>query len=407
MNIRNDFPAILKDSNFQAFSMKRSDDNTGGIIKIPDVSAVTASVAQQQQLQQSVFVQRQQPHIEMRPSASSGSQITLPRAHTSVATGSGGVTVYRSDAAGNPPAAHSGGVAVTTTPSAAAASQQPPAAHLTQTSVVSQQAPPPPVPTIKPEQITLPTTPVSLPYGTAVTTTYQAVSAPPMKTLTQPTVQRADQPNSVHPPSIIHKQPAAHQNFPSIRTVSKTQLSSEISSPQLSFKRFVENMGRKCPGHSEASRCKSCNASDCDILTCELEGCEYEEMNLEIARLRENGEYEAAENVPMPLSQRVPTMPPVAPIRPRVISTSEYVPDPPSPEVFPVGPVVPQGPVRRPIPLLPQVPLPQAEPNCYDCAQPFPSSPEPSTSCTSIPCVRVLSFENMVRLLLKIFFLAY
>ena len=191
--------------------MKRNDDNTGGIIKIPDVSAVTASVAQQQQLQQSVFVQRQQPHIEMRPSVSSGSQITLPRAHTSV-SGSGGVTVYRSDG-GNPPAAHSGGLAITTTPSAAAVSQQPPAAHLTQ----SQQGP---LPTsIKPEQITLPTTPVSLPYGTAVTTTYQAVSAPPLKTLTQPTVQRADQPNSVHPPSIIHKQPA-HQNFPSIRTVS-------------------------------------------------------------------------------------------------------------------------------------------------------------------------------------------
>ena len=191
--------------------MTRNDDNTGGIIKIPDVSAVTASVAQQQQLQQSVFVQRQQPHIEMRPSVSSGSQITLPRAHTSV-SGSGGVTVYRSDG-GNPPAAHSGGLAITTTPSAAAVSQQPPAAHLTQ----SQQGP---LPTsIKPEQITLPTTPVSLPYGTAVTTTYQAVSAPPLKTLTQPTVQRADQPNSVHPPSIIHKQPA-HQNFPSIRTVS-------------------------------------------------------------------------------------------------------------------------------------------------------------------------------------------
>ena len=187
--------------------MKRNDDNTGGIIKIPDVSAVTASVAQQQQLQQSVFVQRQQPHIEMRPSVSSGSQITLPRAHTSV-SGSGGVTVYRSDGAGNPPAAHSGGVAITTTPSAA--SQQPPAAHLTQ----SQQGPPT---SIKPEQITLPTTPVSLPYGTAVTTTYQAVTQPPLKTLTQPTVQRADQPNSVHPP-IIHKQPA-HQNFPSIRTV--------------------------------------------------------------------------------------------------------------------------------------------------------------------------------------------
>ena len=192
--------------------MKRNDDNTGGIIKIPDVSAVTASVAQQQQLQQSVFVQRQQPHIEMRPSVSSGSQITLPRAHTSV-SGSGGVTVYRSDG-GNPPAAHSGGVAITTTPSAAAASQQPPAAHLTQ----SQQGPL--STSIKPEQITLPTTPVSLPYGTAVTTTYQAVSAPPLKTLTQPTVQRADQPNSVHPPSIIHKQPA-HQNFPSIRTVSR------------------------------------------------------------------------------------------------------------------------------------------------------------------------------------------
>ena len=129
--------------------MKRSEDNTGGIIKIPDVSAVTASVAQQQQLQQSVFVQRQQPHIEMRPSAaSSGSQITLPRAHASATPGSGSVTVYRSDG-GNPPAAHSGGVAVTTTPSAATASQPPPSAHLSQTSVVPQQPPP----TIKPEQI--------------------------------------------------------------------------------------------------------------------------------------------------------------------------------------------------------------------------------------------------------------
>ena len=51
-----------------------------------------------------------------------------------------------------------------------------------------------------------------------MTTTYQAVTAPPLKTLTQPTVQRADPPNAVHPP-IIHKQTTAHQNFPSIRTI--------------------------------------------------------------------------------------------------------------------------------------------------------------------------------------------
>jgi hypothetical protein len=117
--------------------MKRNDDNTGGIIKIPDVSAVTASVAQQQ-LQQSVFVQRQPTtHIEMssRPSVTSvgGSQISLPRAHPGgPAPGTTGVTVYRSDggAVSNPPAAHSGGIAVTTTPSSAASSQQPPAAHI-------------------------------------------------------------------------------------------------------------------------------------------------------------------------------------------------------------------------------------------------------------------------------------
>ena len=127
--------------NFQLLSlyrsMKRNDDNTGGIIKIPDVSAVTASVAQQQ-LQQSVFVQRQPTtHIEMssRPSVTSvgGSQISLPRAHPGgPAPGTTGVTVYRSDggAVSNPPAAHSGGIAVTTTPSSAASSQQPPAAHI-------------------------------------------------------------------------------------------------------------------------------------------------------------------------------------------------------------------------------------------------------------------------------------
>ena len=117
--------------------MKRNDDNTGGIIKIPDVSAVTASVAQQQ-LQQSVFVQRQPTtHIEMssRPSVTSvgGSQISLPRAHPGgPAPGTTGVTVYRSDggAVSNPPAAHSGGIAVTTTPSSVASSQQPPAAHI-------------------------------------------------------------------------------------------------------------------------------------------------------------------------------------------------------------------------------------------------------------------------------------
>ena len=131
--------------------MKRNDDNTGTIIKIPDVSAVTSvSVAQQQLQQQSVFVQRQQPtpgggaHIEMsRPNVTT-SQITLPRAHNAGATG---VTVFRSDGNVAPPAAHSGGVAVTTTPSAS--SQQPPAAHIAQPSVVSQQPPP----ALKAEQI--------------------------------------------------------------------------------------------------------------------------------------------------------------------------------------------------------------------------------------------------------------
>ena len=137
--------------------MKRNDDNTGGIIKIPDVSAVTASVAQQQ-LQQSVFVQRQpSTHIEMstRPSVvtSGGPQISLPRAHPGgPPPGTTGVTVYRSDGGSvvsHPPAAHSGGIAVTTTPSAAASSQQPPAAHIAQPSGMAQ----PPPTTIKPEQI--------------------------------------------------------------------------------------------------------------------------------------------------------------------------------------------------------------------------------------------------------------
>ena len=128
--------------------MKRNDDNAAGIIKIPDVSAVTASVAQQQQLQQSVYVQRP-AHIEMsaRPSnVTSG----LPRAHAGgSAPGTTGVTVYRSDgASANPPAAHSGGVAVTTTPSAAN-QQQPPVAHVAQPSMVSQQPPP----NLKTEQI--------------------------------------------------------------------------------------------------------------------------------------------------------------------------------------------------------------------------------------------------------------
>lgn len=205
--------------------MKRNDDNAAGIIKIPDVSAVTASVtAHQSGLQQSVYVQRQPSaaHIEMstRPSGAStgpaasgaaGSQISLPRAHAGGAPpGTTGVTVYRSDGPSNPPAAHSGGVAVTTTPSAVSSQQQPPLAHHP-SSVVGQQPPP----ALKTEQITLPTTPVSLPYGTAVTTTYSG-GAPPIKTLTQQ--PQRDQPNSVHP-QIIHK-PPTHQNFSGIRTVS-------------------------------------------------------------------------------------------------------------------------------------------------------------------------------------------
>ena len=117
--------------------MKRNEDNSG-IIKIPDVSAVTASAANQQQpLQPPVFITRQPPpHIEMasRPSVTSGnpaSQISLPRvAHAGGVTSSstGGVTVYRSEPS-HPPAAHSGGVAVTTTPSAASSTQQPLEAH--------------------------------------------------------------------------------------------------------------------------------------------------------------------------------------------------------------------------------------------------------------------------------------
>ncbi len=126
--------------------MKRNDDNTGGIIKIPDVSAVTASVAQQ--LQQPVFVQRQPSaaHIEMstRPTSVTsvgGAQISLPRAHAGgAAPGTTGVTVFRSDGVTNPPAAHSGGVAVTTTPGAGS-NQQPPAAHIAQPSLVGQQPP--------------------------------------------------------------------------------------------------------------------------------------------------------------------------------------------------------------------------------------------------------------------------
>ena len=132
--------------------MKRNEDNSG-IIKIPDVSAVTASVAGNQPLQQPVFITRQQPpHIEMASRPGSGtpasSQISLPRvAHAGgPPSGPTGVTVYRSDSS-NPPLAHSGGVAVTTTPTASS-TQQPPAAHHTPT-VVNQQPPT----TITPEQI--------------------------------------------------------------------------------------------------------------------------------------------------------------------------------------------------------------------------------------------------------------
>ena len=131
--------------------MKRNEDNSG-IIKIPDVSAVTASVAGNPPLQQPVFITRQQPpHIEMasRPgSGTASSQISLPRvAHAGgPPSGPTGVTVYRSDSS-NPPLAHSGGVAVTTTPTASS-TQQPPAAHHTPT-VVNQQPPT----TITPEQI--------------------------------------------------------------------------------------------------------------------------------------------------------------------------------------------------------------------------------------------------------------
>ena len=224
--------------------MKRNEDNSG-IIKIPDVSAVTASVAGNPPLQQPVFITRQQPpHIEMasRPgSGTASSQISLPRvAHAGgPPSGPTGVTVYRSDSS-NPPLAHSGGVAVTTTPTASS-TQQPPAAHHTPT-VVNQQPPT----TITPEQISkgffhhcilickllfscfsfiiaLPTTPVSLPYGPTVTTTYSG-SGPPIRTLTQqqPAVHRDhDQlANSLHPQNTHQQRSSAHQTFPNIRTVS-------------------------------------------------------------------------------------------------------------------------------------------------------------------------------------------
>ena len=132
--------------------MKRNEDSSG-IIKIPDVSAVTASVAGNPPLQQPVFISRQPvPHLEMTSRPASGttaSQISLPWvAHNpGPPTGPTGVTVYRSDT-NNPPLAHSGGVAVTTTP-AASSTQQPPAAHHAQ-SVMNQQ---PPTTTITPEQI--------------------------------------------------------------------------------------------------------------------------------------------------------------------------------------------------------------------------------------------------------------
>ena len=78
----------------------------------------------------------------------------------------------------------------------------------------------------------MPTTPVSLPYGTAVTTTYSG-TAPPIRTLTQqqpPSVQvHRDHPdpqqqNSLHPQNIHQQRQPSHPGFPNIRTVSINQL---------------------------------------------------------------------------------------------------------------------------------------------------------------------------------------
>ena len=74
----------------------------------------------------------------------------------------------------------------------------------------------------------LPTTPVSLPYGTAVTTSYSG-TAPPIRTLTQQPINVQThrdhnyiQSNSLHPPNMLQQRaPSNHQQqtFP-IRTVS-------------------------------------------------------------------------------------------------------------------------------------------------------------------------------------------
>ena len=62
----------------------------------------------------------------------------------------------------------------------------------------------------------LPTTPVSLPYGTAVTTTYSGPSVPSIKTLTQSASMGSRDISVGH--QIIQNKP--HPTFPGIRTVS-------------------------------------------------------------------------------------------------------------------------------------------------------------------------------------------
>ena len=65
--------------------------------------------------------------------------------------------------------------------------------------------------------LALPTTPVSLPYGTAVTSTYSAnpASAPSIKTMPQISSNASRDISVGH--QIIHNKP--HPTFPGIRTV--------------------------------------------------------------------------------------------------------------------------------------------------------------------------------------------
>ena len=68
--------------------------------------------------------------------------------------------------------------------------------------------------------LALPTTPVSLPYGTAVTTTYSGPSVPSIKTLTQSASMGSRDISVGH--QIIQNKP--HPTFPGIRTVSLSPL---------------------------------------------------------------------------------------------------------------------------------------------------------------------------------------